>query len=82
MFENQGSATSVGGEFSLFTDLLDASTVSSISRLYVLRESPNAYYELSFGNGTSLGVAPNVGNVIEVDYLRTNGDLLLIESAP
>ena len=73
VFENQGSATSVGGEFSLFTDLLDASTVSSISRLYVLRESPNAYYELSFGNGTSLGVAPNVGNVIEVDYLRTNG---------
>ena len=73
VFENQGSATSVGGEFSLFTDLLDASTVSSVSRLYVLRESPNAYYELSFGNGTSLGVAPNVGNVIEVDYLRTNG---------
>lgn len=73
VFENQGSAVSVGGEFSLFTNLLDASTVSSVSRLYVLRESPNAYYELSFGNGTSLGVSPNVANVIEVDYLRTNG---------
>ena len=75
VYEDQASAVTTGGEFSVYTSLLDASTVSSTSRLYVLRESPNAYYELSFGNGTSLGVAPSAGNVIEVDYLRTNGDL-------
>ena len=73
VYENQSSAVTEGGEFSLYTSLLDASTVSSTSRLYVLRESPNAYYELSFGNGTSLGLAPSVGSVIEVDYLRTAG---------
>jgi len=73
VYEDQASAITVDGEFSLYTSLLDASTVSSTSRLFVLRESPNAYYELSFGNGTSLGVAPSVGNVIEVDYLRASG---------
>ena len=75
VFEDQSSAITDGGEFSLYTNLLDASTVSSTSRLYVLRESPNAYYEVSFGNGTSLGVAPTGGQVVEVDYLRTSGDL-------
>jgi hypothetical protein len=75
VFEDQSSAITDGGEFSLYTNLLDASTVSSASRLYVLRESPNAYYEVSFGNGTSLGVAPTGGQVVEVDYLRTSGDL-------
>ena len=75
VFEDQSSAITDGGEFSLYTSLLDASTVSSTSRLYVLRESPNAYYEVSFGNGTSLGVAPTGGQVVEVDYLRTSGDL-------
>ena len=73
VYEDQGAAITQGGEFSMYTNLLDASTINSLSRLYVLRESPNAYYEVSFGNGTSLGVAPTGGNVVEVDYLRTNG---------
>lgn len=74
VFEDQGSASVDGGsEFSIYTSLLDASTISSDSRLYVLRESPNEYYELSFGNGTSLGVSPDPGNVVQVNYLRTSG---------
>ncbi len=73
VFENQGSANVENGEYSVYTNLLDASTISSGSRLYVLRESPNTFFELSFGNGTSLGLTPQAGNVIEVDYLRTNG---------
>jgi hypothetical protein len=39
-----------------------------------LRESPNEFFELSFGNGTSLGVSPQPGNVVSVDYLRTSGE--------
>ena len=74
VFEDQKSSLIDGGsEFSLYTDLLQATTITSESRLYVLRESPNQYYELSFGNGTSLGIAPDAGNVISVDYLRTSG---------
>lgn len=74
VFEDQGSSLIDGGsEFSLYTDLLSATTITSESRLYVLRESPNEKYELTFGNGTSLGLSPQPGNVISVDYLRTSG---------
>ncbi len=75
VYENQGSAITENSEFSVYTNLLDASTVSSSSRLYVLRESPNGFYELSFGNGTSLGISPDAGNVVEVEYLRANGEI-------
>lgn len=74
VFEDQASSSlDNGSEFTLYTNLLDASTIDAESRLYVLRESPNEFYELSFGNGTSLGVAPEPGNVVSVDYLRTAG---------
>lgn len=74
VYEDQGSSLiDAGSEFALYTNLLEASSISSDSRLYVLRESPNQYYELSFGNGTSLGVSPNAGNVVDVNYLRTSG---------
>lgn len=76
VFEDQGSSLIDGGsEFSLYTDLLQATSVTSESRLYVLRESPNQFFELSFGNGTSLGVAPQPGNVVDVEYLRTSGEI-------
>ena len=74
VFEDQGSSLIDGGsEFALYTDLLQATVITSESRLYVLRESPNEFFELTFGNGTSLGVSPQPGNVINVDYLRTSG---------
>jgi hypothetical protein len=74
VYEDLGSSTIDGGtEFSLYTNLLDASSISAKSKLYVLRESPNSFYELTFGNGTSLGVAPDPGNVVQVNYLRTAG---------
>jgi len=74
VFENQLSANVDGGSgFTIYTDLIDATTIREDSRLYVLQESPNGYYELSFGNGNSLGVAPTPGQVVSVNYLRTNG---------
>jgi len=74
VFENQ-EAASTGGSSTEHTNLLDATTITELSRLYVLRESPNGFYELTFGNGNSLGQAPVAGNVINVNYLRTNGEL-------
>jgi hypothetical protein len=74
VFEDQSSSEVDGGtEFTIYQNLLDATTVSKESRLYVLRESPNGFFELSFGNGTSLGVSPTSGNVISVEYLRSSG---------
>jgi hypothetical protein len=74
VFSDQGSSVVDGGSaFNIYTNLLDATTIDEASRLYVLREAPNGYYELTFGNGNSLGEAPTAGNVINVNYLRTRG---------
>lgn len=74
VFEDQFSSSVDGGsEYAVYTNLVDATTINASSRLYVLRESPNGFYELSFGNGTSLGLAPSPGNVVSVNYLRTSG---------
>ena len=59
--------------FTSFTDLKDADTIDDESKLYILRETPNGFYELSFGDGFTLGKAPAAGNRIEVEYLSTNG---------
>lgn len=76
VFEDQASSQVDGGsEFTVYQNLLDATTVDADSRLYVLRESPNEFYELSFGNGTTLGVSPKAGNVVAVNYLRTSGEV-------
>lgn len=74
VFSDQGSSVVDGGSaFNIYTNLLDATTIDESSRLYVLREAPNGYYELTFGNGNSLGEAPTAGNVVNVNYLRTRG---------
>ena len=43
------------------------------STYYQIKEVPNGYYELIFGDGTSSGKAPVAGNKIIVDYLSTKG---------
>jgi hypothetical protein len=74
VFSDQGSSVVDGGSaFNIYTNLLDATTIDEASRLYVLREAPNGYYELTFGNGNSLGEAPTAGNVVNVNYLRNRG---------
>ena len=61
--------------FSTFTDLKLADTIDDQSKLYILRETPNGFYELSFGDGFTLGKAPQAGNKIVIEYLSTNGPI-------
>jgi hypothetical protein len=65
------SATS--NSFSTFTNILNATTINEVSTLYILKEAPNGNYELSFGNGTTLGRAPEAGSKVVVSYLASNG---------
>lgn len=60
-------------DFVTYTNIIEATSIDENSTLYVLREAPNNYYELSFGNGTTFGSAPETGNKVEVDYLRATG---------
>lgn len=67
------SATS--STFTTYLNLVNASKIDENSTLYILREAPNGFYELSFGNGVTLGKAPNVGAKIEIEYLSSSGTL-------
>lgn len=65
------------GETELFTEyknIFSASTVDQNSTLYMLRESPNGYFEINFGDGNSLGQIPSPGDRVVVEYVATNGE--------
>jgi hypothetical protein len=59
--------------FVTYTNLTDANTINANSTLYILKETPNGLFELSFGNGATLGTAPTEGSKITIDYLAVNG---------
>lgn len=61
-------------KFVTYTNIAKATTISEQSTLYILKEMPNGYFELSFGNGTTLGQTPPPGGKIVVEYLAVNGD--------
>lgn len=62
-------------EYSLYTSINDAQIINADSKIYVLREAPNGYYELSFSDGVNLGLAPQPGNRIEITYNSTVGNI-------
>lgn len=59
--------------YETYTSIYNATSINSQSTIYVLKEAPNGYFELSFGNGSNLGKAPAAGSKIEVEYLSTVG---------
>lgn len=65
--------TASSSSFVTYTNIQDATLINADTALYILKESPNGYYELTFGDGVTLGRAPKAGYKIEVDYLSTAG---------
>lgn len=65
------SATS--SDFVAYQAIQEVTTISSQSTVYILKEAPNGFYELSFGDGETFGIAPSAGSRIEVEYLSTKG---------
>src|SRR6056300_687487 len=59
--------------FDTYTDIKKAIKIENDSTYYQIKEVPNGYYELIFGDGTTTGKAPVAGNKIIVDYLSTQG---------
>ncbi|MEC7280173.1 MAG: hypothetical protein VXV98_09105, partial [Candidatus Thermoplasmatota archaeon] len=56
-----------------FTDLRNATSITENSRIYILKETPKGDFEITFGNGTVLGVSPVAGNKVTVQYLSSKG---------
>lgn len=68
VFDTTSSST-----FSAYTDIKNAVRVDTTSRVFIIRETPNGFYELTFGEGNVLGKAPIAGNKIEVTYFQVQG---------
>ena len=59
--------------FTTFTDLRKATSLTSSSTVYILKETPKGEYEITFGNKTVLGRSPVAGNKVTVEYLSVSG---------
>lgn len=57
--------------FTVYKNIFDVATITDDSRVYMIHETPNGYYEIYFGDGNMLGKRPQSGNVIQVDYIST-----------
>ena len=73
LYEDRSAALTGKGAYQVYNNVFSATTIEESSQLYILRESPNKFYEITFGDNNSLGRTPKAGNIIEIDYLRTNG---------
>ena len=56
-----------------YTDLRKATSITESSKIYILKETPKGDFEITFGNGTVLGVSPVAGNKVTVEYLSCKG---------
>jgi hypothetical protein len=61
-------------QFTKYSNISSASSLSATSTLFTLRESPNGFYEINFGDGNALGVLPNPGDRVVVEYVASNGE--------
>ena len=61
--------TAVSSTFDTYTNINTATRITSTSTHYQIKEVPNGYYEIIFGDGISTGKAPSAGNMIVIDYL-------------
>ena len=60
-------------DFVTYSNINTAIRINPDSRHYSIKEVPNGYYEIIFGDGSTLGQAPVSGNKVEITYLSSNG---------
>lgn len=65
--------TAGSSSFVSYTNLKDAVRITADSTYYQIKEVPNGYYEVLFGDGVSTGKRPVAGNKIVITYLSTVG---------
>ena len=59
-------------QYATYINLINATTINENTTLYILKEAPNGFFELSFGDGVTFGKAPVAGNKITIEYLSVN----------
>ena len=56
-----------------YTDINNQVRINADSTVYIIREVPNGYYEITFSDGNVLGQSPVAGNQIDITYLSAVG---------
>lgn len=65
--------TASSSNFTSYSPVKDAVQITPDSELFTIREAPNGYFEVNFGDGISFGKSPEPGNKIVITYLSTGG---------
>jgi len=65
--------TATSASFTSYTNIKNNIRLDAESTVYLVRETPNGYYEITFSDGVVLGKSPEAGNKIVVQYLSTKG---------
>jgi hypothetical protein len=68
VYESYASSSSA-----VYINITKANVLNSNSTIYILKEAPNGFYQLSFGGGGALGKSPVAGNAITLQYISTGG---------
>lgn len=56
-----------------YTNINDTVRINPDSTVYLIREVPNGYFELTFSDGNVLGKSPIAGNKIVIQYFSVKG---------
>ena len=65
--------TASSSNYITYIPLARAVTIDETSTVFTIREAPNGFYELNFGDGLSFGTKPEAGNKVVVTYLSSAG---------
>ena len=65
--------TASSSSFDTYINIQRALRINDDSKFFQIKEVPNGFYEILFGDGTTSGKAPVAGNKIVIDYLSTQG---------
>lgn len=55
-------------QYDLYLNINDVTNITGDSRIFVIKETPNGFYEVSFGNGVVTNQVPSAGNRIQIIY--------------
>ena len=65
--------TVTSSTFNTHNNILDSVRIDTDSRVFMVRESPNGFYEIIFSDGKVLGKGPEAGNKIVITYISSTG---------
>lgn len=66
--------SSSSSTFFTYTNINNQVRIEPTSRVYIIKESPNEFYEITFSDGNVLGISPRAGEKIVTNYISCSGE--------